>query len=209
MIIRCKMYFVFFIFVVCANHKNIFTMKFFQIYGNIDLHDVFCFVTAVDCGNLTDLANGRVDHTTGTTFGQNATYSCDTGYNLVRNSTRTCQATGNWSGSASTCEGVCIQRLITGDVTWCCLTLTTCYQLVLIMDFSTGCHGSCFGWLLFFLFLVSRNKILPLWRHHFWYCRQFLVRRKNWWFESLNCLLMSGCVQSHKPPEIGSKMPWF
>ena len=58
------------------------------------------------------------------------------------------QATGNWSGSASTCEGVYIQKLITGDVTWCCLTLTTCYQLVLMMDFSTGCHGSCFGWLL-------------------------------------------------------------
>ena len=27
MIIRCKIYFVFFIFVVCANHENIFTMK--------------------------------------------------------------------------------------------------------------------------------------------------------------------------------------
>ena len=28
MIIRCKIYFVFFIFVVCANHENIFTTKF-------------------------------------------------------------------------------------------------------------------------------------------------------------------------------------
>ena len=27
MIIRCKIYFVFFIFVVCANHENIFTTK--------------------------------------------------------------------------------------------------------------------------------------------------------------------------------------
>ena len=103
----------------------------------------------MDCGSLSNPANGKVNHTAGTTFGQNATYSCDPGYNLVGENTRTCQATGNWSGSASTCQGVYIQKLITGDVTWCCLTLTTCYQLVLMMDFSTGCHGSCFGWLLF------------------------------------------------------------
>ena len=111
MIIRCKMYFVFFIFVVCANHKNIFTMKIFQICGNIDLHDVFLFVTAVDCGSLTDPANGQVDHTAGTTFQQTATYSCNTGYNLVGNRARTCQAAGNWSGSAPTCQGVYICKL--------------------------------------------------------------------------------------------------
>ena len=41
-----------------------------------------------------------------TTLGQNATYSCNTGYNLVGDSIRTCQRTGNWSGSAPTCQGV-------------------------------------------------------------------------------------------------------
>ena len=30
----------------------------------------------------------------------------NTGYNLVGDSTRTCQATGNWSGSAPTCAGI-------------------------------------------------------------------------------------------------------
>ena len=64
---------------------------------------LFPFSTAVDCGNLPNPANGQVT-TTGTTFGQNATYSCNTGYNLMGDSTRTCQATGNWSGSAPTCE---------------------------------------------------------------------------------------------------------
>ena len=67
---------------------------------------VFLSLTAVDCGNLTDLANGQVNHTCGTTNGQTATYSCNTGYNLVGDSTRTCQATGNWSGSAPTCAGI-------------------------------------------------------------------------------------------------------
>ena len=60
----------------------------------------------MNCGTLTNPANGQVSHTAGTTFGQTATYSCNTGYNLVGGSTRTCQATGVWSGSAPTCQGM-------------------------------------------------------------------------------------------------------
>ena len=71
-----------------------------------NLLDVFLLLTVVDCGNLTDPANGQVDHTAGTLLGQNATYSCNTGYNLVGDSTRTCQAEGEWSGSAPTCQGM-------------------------------------------------------------------------------------------------------
>ena len=70
------------------------------------LRNIFLILTAVDCGNLTDPANGQVTHTAGTTYGQTATYSCDTGYILVGNRTRTCEATGNWSGSAPTCQGI-------------------------------------------------------------------------------------------------------
>ena len=73
----------------------------------------FLILTVVDCGNLTDPANGSVTHTSGTTFGETATYSCNTGYNLTRDSTRTCQATGQWSGNAPTCEGM----LLKGDST--------------------------------------------------------------------------------------------
>ena len=68
------------------------------------MHDVSLLSTAVDCGALSDPANGQVNDTGGTTFGQTATYSCNTSYNLVGNSTRVCQATGVWSGSAPTCE---------------------------------------------------------------------------------------------------------
>ena len=67
---------------------------------------IFFILAVVECGNLTAPANGSVTHTVGTTFNQTATYSCNTGYNLVGDSTRTCQATGEWSGSAPTCQGV-------------------------------------------------------------------------------------------------------
>ena len=67
---------------------------------------VFLFSTAVDCGNLPDPVNGQVDHTAGTSLGQTAIYSCNTGYNLVGDSTRTCQAIGQWSGSAPTCQSM-------------------------------------------------------------------------------------------------------
>ena len=75
----------------------------------ISLHVIFIILIVVDCGNLTDPANGQVDLTSGTTFGQTATYSCNTGYNLVGDSTRTCQATGQWSGSAPTCQGTLLK----------------------------------------------------------------------------------------------------
>ena len=68
-------------------------------------------LTVVDCGSLTDPDNGQVTLTAGTTLGQTATYSCNTGYNLVGDSTRTCQATGIWSGSAPTCQGVYVINL--------------------------------------------------------------------------------------------------
>ena len=58
----------------------------------------------MDCGTLSDPANGQVSTTAGTTFGQTATYSCNPGYNPVGDITRTCQATGEWSGSAPTCQ---------------------------------------------------------------------------------------------------------
>lgn len=54
--------------------------------------------------NLTAPTNGTVDRTTGTT-GQVATYGCNLGYQLVGATTRACQTSGTWSGSAPTCAG--------------------------------------------------------------------------------------------------------
>ena len=58
---------------------------------------------AVDCGQLPSPANGVVS-LSGTVFDSTASYSCNTGFNVVGNTPRTCQADGQWSGMAPTCE---------------------------------------------------------------------------------------------------------
>ena len=86
--------------------------KRFMYFGPCIINWMYKFIfilIVVDCGNLTDPANGSVTHTSGTTFGQTATYSCNTGYNLVGDSTRTCQAVGEWSGSVPTCQGMLLK----------------------------------------------------------------------------------------------------
>ena len=85
----------------------------------------------MDCGNLTDPANGQVTHTSGTTFKQTATYSCNTGYILVGDSTRTCQATGNWSGSAPTCQGV---LLMSNLILILCTYLQQCFWALYVVS---------------------------------------------------------------------------
>ena len=75
-------------------------------YCDICCIDVFPFLIVVDCGTLNATTNGQVSYTAGTTYQQTATYSCDTGYNLVGDSIRTCQADGTWFGSAPTCQSM-------------------------------------------------------------------------------------------------------
>ena len=57
----------------------------------------------VDCGSLEDPDNGQVEFFN-TTFESTANYTCDLGYSLNGNSTRTCEANGNWSGDLPSCE---------------------------------------------------------------------------------------------------------
>ena len=59
-------------------------------------------VTVVNCGFLTNPSNGAVSTSSGTTFNQVATYSCDSGYMISGAATRTCQITG-WSLAPPTC----------------------------------------------------------------------------------------------------------
>ena len=80
----------------------------------------------MDCGTLSNPLNGQVSHTAGTTFGQTATYSCNTGYNLVGDNTRTCQDTGEWSGSEPTCQGVLLFSYFGSSPTLVNNTLYTC-----------------------------------------------------------------------------------
>ena len=83
-------------------HRTLLVKPVFILFSIT--HDIAFLSTAVDCGALSGPANGQVTHTAGTTVGQTATYSCNTDYNLLGDSTRTCQATGAWSGSAPTCH---------------------------------------------------------------------------------------------------------
>ena len=64
------------------------------------------FFAAVDCGTLATPQNGQVTLTT-TTFMSTATYSCNSGYNLSENETRTCLANEMWSSIAPTCDRKC------------------------------------------------------------------------------------------------------
>ncbi|XP_052808433.1 E-selectin-like isoform X2 [Mya arenaria] len=60
----------------------------------------------VDCGSLSNPANGQVS-SLATTEGSTATYSCNSGFMLVGDSTRTCEASGVWNGSEPTCQQDC------------------------------------------------------------------------------------------------------
>ncbi len=61
------------------------------------------YSTAINCGHLTDPANGQVDTSSGTIFGSTATYSCDSGYTLSGSSSRTCEDDGLWTQSEPVC----------------------------------------------------------------------------------------------------------
>ena len=61
------------------------------------------------CPTLADPVNGSVS-LEGTGVGDMASYSCNTGYELIGDDTRTCQADGSWSGSPPTCQLIGIIR---------------------------------------------------------------------------------------------------
>ena len=57
----------------------------------------------VTCDDLSAPANGDVDQP-GNSVGTVSTYTCNGGYLLVGDETRTCQESGQWSGSQPICE---------------------------------------------------------------------------------------------------------
>ena len=61
------------------------------------------YFPVVTCPILPAPTNGMVDEPRNT-FGSNATYTCDTGYTLNGDTTRTCGNDGSWSGSEPTCN---------------------------------------------------------------------------------------------------------
>ncbi len=66
---------------------------------------LLCIVitSVVDCGNLPNPRYGKVE-LTGTSFGSTAFYTCQDGFFLVGDRSRTCQLSGDWSGQVPVCE---------------------------------------------------------------------------------------------------------
>ncbi len=78
--------------------------------------------TAITCPPLSKPTNGSVSYSNvpgqSNTYAFNvmATYSCDTGFSLVDNNSRTCtgdgsSTTGAFVGEAPTCEGECMKNI--------------------------------------------------------------------------------------------------
>jgi len=78
----------------------------------------------VDCPILDNPVKGQVKLTGRTKLGYKAIYSCYTGYELKGNSTRTCQATGVWSGSEPTCKRMLLFACVCNEPNKCyCFSL--------------------------------------------------------------------------------------
>ena len=64
---------------------------------------IFIALTHLEqCSCLNDIENGQVA-ITGYNYGDTATYSCDNGYELIRNEVRVCQDDGQWSREDPIC----------------------------------------------------------------------------------------------------------
>ncbi|XP_052810466.1 uncharacterized protein LOC128238516 isoform X1 [Mya arenaria] len=56
-----------------------------------------------ECQTLLNPKNGVVNLTSGTTYGQNVSYTCNKGYKLIGDKVRQCQASGSWGGAEPSC----------------------------------------------------------------------------------------------------------
>ncbi len=60
---------------------------------------------ALDCGKIDAPQNGHVVTSLGTIFTSNATFSCDSGFNLTGCSSAHCLSNGSWSCDPPHCAG--------------------------------------------------------------------------------------------------------
>ena len=86
-------------------------MRILEILPAVDCKHVLamyshnlCYVLAKNCGALPNPNNGEVTYSD-TTYQSVATYSCDAGFELVGDRTRTCSAEETWTGSQPECSG--------------------------------------------------------------------------------------------------------
>jgi CUB/sushi domain-containing protein len=65
---------------------------------------IFVLFWLSDCGTVAAILNGAFQYTPNTLYQGLAEFSCNTGYTLVGDATRTCQDTGVWSGANPVCQ---------------------------------------------------------------------------------------------------------
>jgi len=83
-------------------------MAIYNIYKCIivNLHDIVYYLfilPALNCPDLIAPQNGDVDQT-GNIPGDMADYTCDSGFTLIGDQRRVCQANGFWTGISPLCE---------------------------------------------------------------------------------------------------------
>ena len=66
---------------------------------------MFFLISQTDCGLLDDPTDGTVTYSnSATTYQEVATFSCDTGFDLIGDVTRTCMDDGMWGGASPFCQ---------------------------------------------------------------------------------------------------------
>ena len=83
---------------------------FFSNKEHNNLKWVIIFVWISECGPLDQPCNGHVD-SSGVLPGDVANYSCETGYELQGESSRTCLDNWEWDGIAPCCVKTCRRKL--------------------------------------------------------------------------------------------------
>ena len=82
----------------------IYTFKVTTFLVNNYITIYFSPCTVIDCGHLKAPKNGEV-HFKSTAYAAKAYYQCNKGYTRHGTEVRFCQANGEWSGTAPTCNG--------------------------------------------------------------------------------------------------------
>jgi len=69
--------------------------------------NAYFLLISVSCPSLIDPSNGMINCTLGDdgvpSYEDTCSFTCNTGYELIGNDTRTCQSDGSWSGSDTNC----------------------------------------------------------------------------------------------------------
>ena len=97
----------------------------FHVWPILTLICLWLF-TVVDCGTPPALPGHTVEARE-TTFGQTATYQCNTGYRLSGSAARTCQSNGLWSGPAAACIRKCAWESSVSLLSWIALFLDSIF----------------------------------------------------------------------------------